>query len=411
MAFFGVPLSGLIASQDQLQSVSNNLANLDTVGYKDQTVSFSDLFAQSSLVNASNNPIQTGLGVLPSQTSSDFTDGGTSATGINSNMALTGNGFFVTQGTDGSISYTRAGDFTTNSSGLLTTPNGELVLGYAAATGANSTSGVLQPLNVGLGSVTPAVATTTFQLPANLSATSAVGATYSTPASVYDSLGTSHVLTVNYTKTAANTWSYTVDVPTADTGAASTTVASGSLTFDTSGNLTSPTGSVAVSIPSFTDGAAPMSMTWNLQNTDGSSSVTQTSLANSVSSPVQNGQASGTLSSISVLADGTIEGLYTNSQSHSIGQVAVATFANEQGLVRTGGNDYQATVGSGIAAVGVAGTGGRGTITGGSVEASNVDVAAEFSKMIVAQQAYQANAKTVTTFQQISQATIQMIST
>lgn len=410
MAFFGVPLSGLIASQDQLQSVSNNLANLDTVGYKDQTVSFSDLFAQSSLVNASNNPIQTGLGVLPSETSSDFTDGGTSATGIATNMALTGNGFFVTQSPSGAISYTRAGDFTTNSAGYLTTANGDLVMGYVSANGTNATSGTLQPLQVGLGSVTPAIATTQFQLSANLSATSAVGATYSTPVPVYDSLGNQHDLTVNYTKTAANTWSYTVDVPTADTGAASTTVASGTLTFDTSGNLTAPTGSVAVSIPTFTDGAAPMNMTWNLTNTDGSSSITQTALPNSVTSPTQNGQASGTLSSISVLSDGTIEGLYSNQQSSSIGQVAVATFANEQGLLGIGGNDYQATVGSGVAAVGVAGTGGRGVITGGSVEASNVDVAAEFSKMIVAQQAYQANAKSITTFQQISQATIQMIS-
>jgi flagellar hook protein FlgE len=409
MAFFGVPLSGLIASQDQLQSVSNNLANLDTVGYKDQTVSFSDLFAQSSVVNASNNPIQTGLGVLPSETSSDFTDGGTSATGIATNMALTGNGFFVTQSPAGAISYTRAGDFTTNSAGYLTTANGDLVMGYASANGTNPTSGVLQPLQVGLGSVTPAVATTKFQVTANLSATSAVGATYSTPVPIFDSLGNPQALTVNYTKTAANTWSYTVDIPTSATGAASTTVASGTLTFDTSGNLTAPAGPVAITIPSFTDGAAAMNMTWNLQNTNGSSSITQTALPNSANSPTQNGQASGTLSTISVLSDGTIEGLYSNQQSNSIGQVAVATFTNEQGLLHIGGNDYQATVGSGVPAVGIAGTGGRGVITGGSVEASNVDVAAEFSKMIVAQQAYQANAKTVTTFQQISQATIQMV--
>ncbi len=409
MAFFGVPLSGLIASQDQLQSVSNNLANLDTVGYKDQTVSFSDLFAQSSLVNASNNPIQTGLGVLPSQTSSDFSDGGTSATGVSSNMALTGNGLFVVQAKDGSLSYTRAGDFTTNSSGFLTTPNGKLVMGYPAAVGGAPASGVLQPLQVGLGSVTPAAATTTFQLSVNLSANAAVGTTYSTPTPVFDSLGSQHTLTVNYTKTGENAWSYTVDVPTADTGAASTTVASGNLTFDSSGNLTSPTGSVPVSIPVLTDGAAPINLTWNLTNANGGSSITQTSLASSANAPVQNGYASGTLSKITVLSDGTIEGIYSNNQSSSIGQVAVATFANDQGLLRTGGNDYQATVGSGVAAIGIAGTGGRGTITGGSVEASNVDVAAEFSKMIVAQQAYQANAKTVTTFQQISQATIQMI--
>lgn len=409
MAFFGVPLSGLISSQDQLQSVSNNLANLDTVGFKDQTVSFSDLFAQSSVVNATNDPIQTGLGVLPAQTTSDFTDGATSATGVSTNMALTGNGLFVVKGTDGTTKYTRAGDFTTNASGYLTTPSGDLVLGYISANGTNATSGVLQPLKVGLGSVTPAIATTKFQTSGNLSASTAVNGTYSNPTTIYDSLGTSHVVTVNYTKTAANTWDYSVDVPTADTGAATTTVATGTLTFNSSGQLTSPTGSVAITIPAYSDGASGSSLTWNLKNADGSSSITQTSLASSFNSPTQNGQASGTLTSISVLSDGTIEGIYSNSQSSSIGQVAVATFANNQGLLRIGSNNYQATVGSGEAAVGVAGTGGRGVITGGSVESSNVDVAAEFSKMIVAQQAYQANAKTVTTFQQISQATISMV--
>jgi flagellar hook protein FlgE len=371
---------------------------------------------------------------------------------------------------------------------------------------------------VGLGSVTPAIATTTFQLSNNLSATTPIGGTFSSPTTVYDSLGTNHVVTVNYTKTAANTWSYSVTMPSADlssgsgtatttsaasfafgtsaqyttdtlsgsatiqvgssgtpvtisaagdTGAqflaslqsnatlqaegvtatlsgstitlsgpsglsisnsvadsttpsalaytqptpvTSTVLATGSLTFDASGNLTSPTSNVAVTIPTFADGAAAMDLTWDLTGSGGSATITQTSLASAANSPTQNGQASGTLSSISVLSDGTIEGIYSNSQSHSLGQVAVATFANEQGLLRTGSNDYEATVGSGLAAVGTANTGGRGTITGGSVEASNVDVAAEFSKMIVAQQAYSANAKAITTFQSISEATIAMIS-
>ena len=409
MASFGIPLSGLIASQDQLQSVSNNLANLDTVGFKDQTISFSDLFAQSSLSNASNDPIQTGLGVQAAQTTTDFTDGGISSTGIDTNMALSGNGFFVTQSANGSVNYTRAGDFTANKSGELTNPNGELVLGYPAANGVINTTGSLQPIQVGLGSVIPASATTTFQFPANLNASSATGTTYSSPVTVFDSLGSSHDLAVNYTKTGTNSWSYSVTLPTADTGAASAQVASGTLKFDDSGNLTSPTGSVAINIPSFVDGAAPMALKWNLTNANGTSSLTQTNLASSTGSPTSDGQASGTLQGISVLADGTIEGSYSNGQLNALGQVAIASFANTQGLLRTGNNDYSATVGSGVAAIGAAGTGGRGTITGGSVESSNVDVAAEFAKMIVAQQAYSANAKSVTTFDQISQATIAMV--
>lgn len=409
MAFFGVPLSGLIASQDQLTSVSNNLANLDTVGYKDQTVSFSDLFAQSSSVNATDNPIQTGLGVATSQTDSDFTDGGISSTGIASNMALSGNGFFVVQGTSGAPSYTRAGDFTANSDGYLTAPSGELVLGYGATNGVVSTTGTIQPLKVALGSVIPASATSSFQISANLNSSAAVGSTFASTTPIYDSLGAQHTLTVTYTKTASNTWTYSADVPTADTGAASSQIGTGTLTFDSSGNLTAPTGTVSLTIPSFTDGAAAANLSWSLVNSNGAGTITQTDLANSTSS-TQNGQGSGTLTSYAIQADGTIEGSYSNGQTNALGQVAIASFANTQGLVRTGNNDYQATPGSGAAAIGVAGTGGRGVITGGSVEASNVDVAAEFSKMIVAQQAYSANAKTITTFQQISEATIAMIS-
>jgi flagellar hook protein FlgE len=199
-----------------------------------------------------------------------------------------------------------------------------------------------------------------------------------------------------------------VNIPTADTGAGSSQVATGSLSFDSSGNLTAPTGTVSITIPSYTDGASAQTLSWHLDDANGNGTITQTNLANGTSA-TQDGQGSGTLQSYAVQADGKIEGTYSNGQTNALGQVAVATFSNTQGLLRIGSNDYQATPGSGTASVGVAGTGGRGTITGGSVEASNVNVAAEFSKMIVAQQAYQANAKAITTFQQISQATIQMV--
>jgi flagellar hook protein FlgE len=409
MSFFGVPLSGLIASQDQLQSVSNNLANLDTVGYKDQTTSFSDIFAQSSAVNGANDPIQTGLGVNASQTVSDFTDGAQSTTGITSNMALSGNGFFVTQSATGAVSYKRAGDFTSNSSGQLTTPSGDLVMGYPAVDGVVSTSATLQPMQIGIGSVTPASATTEFNISANLNSGAAMGTSFSSTTPVYDSLGTSHELTVNYTNTGTNTWSYTVNMPAADTGGSSSVVASGNLTFDSSGKLTSPTASVAISIPSFTDGAASMNLAWNLNGSSGTPTITQTNLASSTTATTQNGEASGTLTSYSVSTNGTIEGTFSNGQTSALGQVAVATFANTEGLLANGNNGYQGTSASGSPQVGIAGTGGRGVITGGSVESSNVDVATEFAKMIVAQQAYQANARSVTTMKTITDDTIQMM--
>jgi flagellar hook protein FlgE len=412
MSFFAVPLSGLTASQAQLQSISNNLANVDTDGYKDQSVSFADLFAQAASVNGANDPIQTGQGVEVSATDSNFTNGTVSATGIPSNMALTGDGFFVVQQSNGQVAYTRDGDFTTNAAGQLVAPSGALVMGYPATDGVVSTSSPLQPLNVGTGTIIPGTATTDFTLPTNLDSSTAVGGTYNGTIGVYDSLGDQHTLTINYTKTAANTWSYTITAPTADTGAPNPTIATGNLTFDSSGNLTSPTGSVTgITIPSFTDGAAPMNLTWNLADSSGNSLLSQTDIASGpTTTSTQNGTASASLTGYSILTDGTIEGTYSSGATQALGQVAVATVENDQGLSQLGGNLFQVTAGSGAASIGVAGTGSRATITGGSVEGSNVDEAAEFSNMIVAQQAYEANAKSVTTFDQVDQATLQMLS-
>lgn len=411
MASFGIPLSGLIASQAQLQSVSNNLANIDTVGYKDTTLAFSDVYAQSSTLNGADDPVQTGLGVTTAETSRDFSTGATSDTGVASNMALSGNGFFVVDSASGTQSYTRAGDFTANNAGDLVTADGQYVMGYPAVNGVVDTGAPLQTLQVGLGSVTPATATTNMSVTANLdsSATADTTSSFSTELPVYDSLGTSHELSVNYTKTGTNTWSYSVNVPTADTGSTSTEVANGTFTFDSSGTLTSPTGSIKFSIPTLTDGAAPINIAWNLDSSTGTPTITQTDTASTTSAKTQNGQESGTLLSYTVASDGTIEGAYSNSQTVAIGQVAVANFSNTEGLQAVGSNNYQATTGSGTALIGTANTGGRGTIQGGYVESSNVDTAAEFAKMIVAQQAYQANAKTVTTLDNISQTTIQMV--
>ncbi len=409
MGAFGVPLSGLIASEAQLASISNNLANLDTVGYKDQNTSFSAVFAQSSMLNGVGDPLQMGLGVKSSQTVSNFTDGTQSATGIASNMALSGNGFFMTQTANGGTDYTRAGDFTTNSSGQMTTPSGDLLMGYPAVNGAVNTTAPLQPIQINQNSILPASATTSFSLSVNLSAATGGTGSFTSTTPVYDSLGNEQQLTIDYTNTGTNAWSYSVNLPTSATGASSTQVASGTLTFNSSGQLTSPTSSIGISIPSLKDGAAPLNLQWNLNDAAGASTITQTSAASATTASTQNGYASGTLASYSVLANGTITGTYSNGQIGSLGQVALANFANTQGLVQVGGNEYQATAAAGTALIGTAGNAGLGTITGGSVESSNVDVATEFGKMIVAQQAYQANAKSVTTMDQIVQTTMQML--
>jgi flagellar hook protein FlgE len=431
MGSFATPLSGLTAAQGQLQSVSNNLANLNTDGYKDQTLTFADVFSQTGITNGSGDPVQTGSGVTVSSTDADFTEGTLTATGTSSNMALSGNGFFVAQSSTGLPDFTRAGDFTTNNDGQITTPSGELLLGYPAVNGVVNTATTLQPLQVGTGVTSPAVASSTLDISANLNASSVVGDTTSSTLPIFDSLGASHTLSVTYTMTAPNTWGYSVTIPTADLTPApaapvpaNTTVASGTLNFSSSGVLTStePTGGTATVAPSagialtiptaattFADGAAAMTgLTWNLV-TAGTPTITQTATASSTSATSTNGFASGTLTTYAVQPDGTIDGTFTSGQTLALGQVAVASFSNSQGLVDVGNNNYQPSAASGAAVIGVAGTGGRGTVIGGSVEESNVNIATEFAKLIVAQQAYSANAKSITTFNQVSQATIAML--
>ncbi len=422
MSFFSIPLSGLNASQSALQAVSNNIANVSTDGYKDQNVTFSDIFAQSGIANGAKDPIQAGDGVETASTTINFSDGTATETKIDSNLALSGDGFFVVRQPSGAIAYSRAGDFTTNNSGQLVAPDGSLVLGYPAVNGVVQTSGALGPLSVGKGLINPATATSSFSASVNLDSNSSVGST--TAASsipIYDSLGGAHNLQVTYTKTGTNQWSYSVNIASADLANPASTnsntqqIGSGNLTFDANGKLTAPldaNGNPApqtISVPAFADGASASNIVWNLADQTGKSQVTQSDLGSSTANVVQNGNPAGALAGYTVETDGTIQATFTAGPPQALGQVAVATVVNTQGLQQIGNNLFVATAGSGQAEVGIAGTGGRGTIKGGYVESSNVNIASEFSKLIVAQQAYQANAKTVTTFDQIEQATIAIL--
>jgi len=412
MGSFSSPLSGLMAAQEQLQTVSNNLANMNTDGYKDQTLTFADIFAQTGSTNGAGDPMQTGAGVTVSSTVSNFTEGDLNATGTASNMAISGNGFFVTQSSDGSVQFTRTGDFTTNDDGQLTSPSGDLLMGYPAVDGVVNTSAPLQALQVGTGVAIPAQASTTVTITANLDSDDAVGGSgTSSSLPVYDSLGSAHTLSVSYTKTGANTWTYTVTVPSTDiTGGkgTNTTVGSGQLNFSDAGTLTSITNVVPISISNLSDGASSMTLSGPF-GTATNPTITQTASADATSATYTDGFSGGTLSTYAVQPNGIIEGTFSSGKTLALGQVALASFANVQGLVATGNNNYLPSAASGSPVIGLAGTGGRGTVVGGSVEESNVDIAAEFAKLIVAQQAYSANAKSITTFNQVSQATLQMI--
>jgi flagellar hook protein FlgE len=330
---------------------------------------------------------------------------------------------------NGQLNYTRDGDFSVNPQGQMVDASGNLVMGYAAnSSGQIQAGGALAPITVNGTETIAAQASTTFSTTTNLQASSAAGTTFTTPLAVSDSLGETQSLSITYTASATpNTWNYSISLPASATGGtgAATTLTSGTMTFDSSGNLESTTvdagslsgavsssgGSITgINIANLTDGAAPMSLTWNLNNAAGSPVISQQDEASAT--PVTNvdGFGAGTLSSYNVLSNGVVEGTFSNNQTMALGQVAVGNFANPEGLTQTSGGDFQATTASGAAVLGVAGAGGNGTITGGSVELSNVNLSDEFSNMIVAQQNYEANAKALTTLDQVSQATIQLIS-
>jgi flagellar hook protein FlgE len=408
MPNFSIPLSGLNASDTALATISNNLANLNTTGYKDTNVNFQDMFYQLLGNNGSGDQLQVGAGTSVSSIETNFSGGSVQDTGVSTDVAITGNGFFIVQ--DGNNTYyTRAGDFTQNSSGYLVTSDGYEVMGYPATNGVVNTSGGLEPIQLPMGMVSAPSATQNISLQANLSSNAAVGGTYDTNITVYDSLGTSHVLSLDFTRTSSG-WSYTATLPSSDitggTGTA-TTVASGSLSFDSNGNLTSTT-PITLSIPNLADGASTMSMNWDLASSSGTGLITQVSGSSSTSNTTQDGSASGSLTSFSINSDGTISGAFSNG-TKVVGQIALANFANLQGLTKEGDNNYSSTISSGSAVIGTPGTSSLGTLTGSALELSNVDMSTEFSNLIIAERGYQANAKSVTTFDQIAQDTINLI--
>lgn len=421
MPNFSIPLSGLTAEATALSAVANNLANQNTTGYKDTQVLFSDLFYQNLGTTGSGDPIQLGAGATVGSMPQMFTQGSVSSTGVPTDVAIQGNGFFVIQ-QGGVTSYTRAGNFSVDKNNFLVTADGQQVMGYPAVNGVVNTGQALTPLQLGAGTISPPTATTTVQIQTNLNAGATEGGTdgtYSVPVTIYDSLGASHTLTFTFTNNGANTWKYSVSIPAADLGpidgdAQSGVLGSGTLTFDGNGNLIGPTddngkllSSIALSATNLADGASDLSFNWDLLN--GTTPViTQDAAPSSTSATQQNGNSSGTLIDFSIGSDGTVTGSFTNGTTAALGQLALANFANVQGLQRTGNTNYTETLASGQAVVGTAGTGGLGTVAGGSLELSNVDISSEFANLIVAQRAFEANAKAVTTFDTIMSDTINM---
>jgi flagellar hook protein FlgE len=408
MASFSIPLTGLNADSTELNTIANNLSNLGTTGFKSQTTSFEDLFYQQVGSSGSGDPVLSGQGVKVSANATDFTQGSIATAGNASDVALTGNGFFVVNN-GGTQEYTRAGNFQLDQNGNLTTTDGMQVMGYPASNGVVNTNAPLTGLQIPVGETQKPLATTQFSLNANLDASAPAGTSVPAQITVYDSLGQSHIATVDFTKAATNSWNYTISLPAADYAGA-TANTTGTLTFNSSGQLTAPAANVTgISFAGLTDGGSNLNFSWNLYDANNNPTISQEATTSSVASTAQNGYSSGNYQGFAVNSDGTVAVQFSNGQTQLVGQLGVAMVNNEQGLQRVGGNNFSATLASGQASIGVAGAGGRGTIEGGALEQSNVNISSEFSNLIVAQSAYEANAKSVTTFDTVTQATINMV--
>lgn len=414
---FSASLSGLSASQQKLNVIGNNLANINTVGFKASAVQFSDLVSQS-VGGSSVNPMQVGLGVTTGAISPVFTQGGFDNTGIATNVAIQGSGFFVV-GAGNEQSYTRAGNFSFDANGMLVTADGLPVQGYTTLdplTGNIVAGGALSSIVIPPGALLNPIATTQFQTVSNLDASAAVGDTFTSSVQLVDSLGTTHVATISYTNTGNGAWTYDVTVPGDEvTGGTlgtpfSLLAAPGTLTFDGSGVLTGvdagAPADVVLTGPAWANGANPGTFNWDIVLANGNSTLSGFDSASATSSVSANGTTAGTIDAVSINSDGELVASFGAGKSAVVAQLALATFNNAQGLVKLGANRYGASDAAGQANIGGANSGGRGSVVGNTLEQSNVDIAQEFTQMILAQRGYQANSKSITVADEVLQDTL-----
>lgn len=297
-----------------------------------------------------------------------------------------------------------------DSKGFLVTSTGEQVQGWSATNNVLNTSGVASSISIAALAEQPPVATANMTLSLNLDSTTAANGTFSTPVQVVDSLGGTHTLTATFTKTGANAWSYAVTIPGEDTtsGTAGTPVSlgTGTLAFDASGNLTAPaagTPGVVKTTGGLADGANDLNINWNFYHTAGASTITQFAQTSAAAGSTQDGLQAAQVNNITLSNGGTLVASYSNGTQVTIAQVALASIQNPDSLISVGNNNYQLGSATSAPSVGLPGTGGRGTVLGGSIEASNVDLAKEFTNLIIYQRGYQANSKVISTQQQVDQ--------
>ena len=410
---FSTALSALAAQSTAIDVVGNNLANLNTPGFKTSVVSFHDLVTQS--LGAGLGDTQVGFGVGTPITLREFDQGAIQTTGGTLDAAIQGDGFFVVQGPNQSTEYTRGGNFQVDKDGNLTTATGEQLQGWTQiVNGQLNTNTTPGTITIPVGTVQPPVTTQNISFDINLNAAAVAGSptgTFATSVTVYDSLGNSHIVTATFTKdpTTPLQWNYSLSVPDADVQNPPFAPLTGSLTFNSDGTLSSTTATPApLAITSLTDNAADLSINWNLFNGT-TARISQYAQPSSTSAVAQDGSPAAQLVRVALGNNAQILAQYSNGQQTVVGQLAMATVRNPESLIAMGNNNYQLSARSALPAVGVPGTGGRGSVVGGAVESSTVDIATQFTDLIVYQRGYEANSKVVTAVDELSQTTIALI--
>lgn len=406
MAGLSAAISGLSADQQWMNVISQNIANINTVAYKSSRVTFSQ--ALLATLRGASTPTPTLGGINPEQMGSggavnlgtvdvNMGQGSLHSTGINTDLALQGQGFFIVQGPSG-VSYTRAGNFYLDANGNLVNAQGDFVQGWVPNSSGQITTGPTNLTNLQIlpGEALAPQATTAIDFAGNLNAADASGTVLTIPVTTYNSIGAPVPVDVLMTDQGGNTWSVSAE---ASGSTAATTL--GTLTFNSSGQMTADT--VTTYTPPATGGGTSPAITLTLTG------VTQYASQDSVQALSQNGFGSGTLTGFTINPDGSITGSFSNGQTKTLGQVAVAGFTNPGGLLNLGNNLWGATNNSGVAQVGPSGTGGRGTIQAGSLEQSNVNLSQQLVDMIEAQQGYTANAKVISVAQVLMQTATGMV--
>ena len=376
-------ISGLRSHQTMMDVTGNNIANVNTAGYKTSQTQFQDTLSQMLQAagapqgeRGGTNPAQVGLGVRVSGVTTNFGQGATQLTGRSTDLMINGDGFFIVQ-SGGEQMFTRSGSMSFDAQGRMVTAEGAPLLGWIAdAAGNIDIAGPLGQLTLPVGALMQPQATTKAVWGGNLPS-DGTSTSIQSPIDVFDAAGNSRTLNATYTRVSSTEW----DVSISD----GTATATGRLTFGPDGNQVTPlnlaVGGVNVDLTGITGYA-------------GNSSVAATD---------QDGYATGSLKSFTLGPDGVLTGIFGNGLKQALGQLAIGSFANNGGLEKAGGSLFRTTANSGAVRIGIPGADGRGTLTGGALEMSNVDLAQEFTNLIVAQRGFQANSRVITSSDEILQ--------